>query len=45
MVRDQVIVGTNDDEIRKNPLRNQWNLKDLVDNGRKLEAAVHSVQW
>ena len=44
MIRDQVIVGTNNDEIRKNALKNQWNLKDLVDNGRKLEAAVHSAQ-
>ena len=44
MVRDQVIVGMNDDEIRKNALKNQWNLKDLVDNGRKLEVAVHSAQ-
>ena len=44
MVREQVIVGMNDDEIRKNALKNQWNLKDLVDNGRELEAAVHSAQ-
>ena len=30
MVRDQVIVGTNNDEIRRNALKNQWLLPDLV---------------
>ncbi len=44
MVRDQVIVGTIDDEIRKNSLKNQWDLENLVENGRKLEVAVHSAQ-
>lgn len=38
MIRDEIVVGTTHDDIRKNALENQWNLKDLVENGRKLEA-------
>lgn len=44
MIRDQIIVGTLLDDIRNNALKNQWALKDLVDNGRKLEAASHTAQ-
>ena len=39
LIRDQIIVGTSDDEIRKNALNNQWTLTDLVAKGRKIEAA------
>ena len=39
MIRDQIIVGTCNDEIRRNALKNQWNLKDLVFHGRQIEAA------
>ena len=44
MVRDRIIVGTRNDEIRKNALKNQWNLDDLVKNGRALEAATHGAK-
>lgn len=39
LVRDQIIFGTLNDEIRKNALKQQWNLQDLILNGRTLEAA------
>lgn len=39
LVRDQIIIGTSNDEIRKNALKNQWGLQDLILNGRSLEAA------
>lgn len=44
MVRDQIIVGTKNDDIRKNSLKNQWDLNTLIENGRKLEAASHTAQ-
>ena len=44
MVRDQIIIGTNNSEIRKNALKNQWNLTDLISNGRALEAATRGAQ-
>ena len=43
MVRDQIILGTLNDEIRRNALKQQWNLADLVINSRQLEAATHAV--
>ena len=39
LVRDQIIVGTSNDEIRKNALKQQWGLQELILNGRSLEAA------
>lgn len=44
MIRDQIVVGTVHNDIRNNALKNQWNLKDLIENGRKMEAAAHSAQ-
>ena len=43
LVRDQIIIGVISDEIRKNALKNQWNLDDLVKNGRALEAATYGA--
>ena len=40
MIRDQIIIGTTNDDIRKNALNNQWGLNDLIMNGRKMEAAT-----
>ena len=40
MIRDQIVIGTSDNEIRKSALNNQWNLADLLSNGRKIEAAT-----
>lgn len=39
LIRDQIIVGTSNDEIRKNALKQQWGLQELILNGRSLEAA------
>ena len=39
LVRDQIIVRTFNDEIRKNALKQQWGLQELILNGRSLEAA------
>ena len=44
LIRDQIIVGTTDDSIRKEALNNQWNLQDLSNNGRKMEAASYGAQ-
>ena len=43
LIRDRLIIGTKYREIRKNALKNQWNLDDLVKNGRALEAAKHGA--
>ena len=40
LIRDQIIVGTTDNEIRKKALSEQWDLDTLVGNGRKMEAAA-----
>ena len=44
LVRDQIIIGCTNTEIRKNALKNQWNLEDLMKNGRALEAATWGAQ-
>ena len=43
LVRDQIVIGTASDEIRKNALKNQWSLDELVKNGRALEAATYGA--
>ena len=40
MARDQVIIGVNNKDIQRNALKEQWNLKDLVLNGRLIQAAT-----
>ena len=44
LARDQIIIGVRSDEIRKHALKNEWNLEDLIKNGRQLEAASKGVQ-
>ena len=39
MIRDQILIGTSNDEIRKEALTNQWNLTDLITKGRSIEAS------
>ena len=39
LTRDRIVIGTTNAEIRKNALKKQWTLADLVRNGRALEAA------
>ena len=43
LVRDQIVIGTYDDDIRKKALNNEWPLTELVSQGRKLEAAAHGA--
>lgn len=40
MARDQIIIGTNNPDIQRNALKEQWNLKDLITNGRLIQAAT-----
>ena len=40
LIRDQIIIGTSNNDIRKNALKEEWTLKDLVKKGRSLETAV-----
>ena len=39
LIRDQIIIGTKNDQIRKQALKESWDLADLIKNGRSLEAA------
>ena len=39
LIRDQIIVGTMNDEIRRAALKDQWDLKKLLSQGRSLESA------
>ena len=40
MMRDQIIFGTHDSEIRRQALHEEWSLDDLIKKGRSLEAAT-----
>ena len=40
MVRDHIIIGINNQDIQRNALKEQWDLKDLVTNGRLIQAAT-----
>ena len=44
LARDQIIIGVTSNEIRQHALKNQWNLTDLISNGRRLEAANIGVE-
>ena len=39
LIRDQILIGTQDQEIRRQGLHNEWGLEDLINNGRSMEAA------
>ena len=43
LIRDQIVIGTTDDEIRKSALKDEWSLADLQAKGRKIEAASHGA--
>ena len=43
MIRDQIIIGTADNSIRKAALEEQWSLADLQSKGRKIEAAAYGA--
>ena len=40
LIRDQIIIGMQDENIRKKALEEEWSFDDLVAKGRKMEAAV-----
>ena len=44
MSRDQIIIGTTNESIRRHALKNQWGLNDLIKNGREIEAAARGAQ-
>ena len=39
LIRDQIIIGTSNDEIRRAALKDQWDLTKLLSQGRSLESA------
>ena len=43
LIRDQVIIGSNNKEIKKNAPHHQWNLSDLTTKGRQLEVATYGA--
>ena len=40
LIRDQIIIGMQDENIRKKALEEEWSFDDLVAKDRKMEAAV-----
>ena len=44
LIRNQIIIGTSNDEIRKNALKNQWSLTDLAYHGCQFEAAALAAE-
>ena len=44
MVRDQIIFGTTNDDIRRVALHEEWDLETLIKKGRSLEAATSGAQ-
>ena len=43
LIRDQIIYGVQDNDIRKGALNEQWSLEDLQTKGRQIEAATHGA--
>ena len=43
MVRDQILFGTRDPEVRKAALKDQWKLEDLLTKGRAIEASDYGA--
>ena len=42
--RDQLLFGTHNDEIRRHALHEQWNLENVIKNGRSLEASTQGAE-
>ena len=40
LIRDQILVGTNNETIREDALKNQWNLNDLLHKGQITESGI-----
>ena len=43
LIRDRIIIGTTNDDIRRNALKDQWDLETLVSKGRSLESATEGA--
>ena len=43
MIRDQIFIGTSNDDIDLSAPKNQWKLQESVTNGHQLEASTHSA--
>ena len=39
LIRDQILIGTREDEVRKNALKDQWKLTDLLTKSRTIIAS------
>ena len=44
MCRDQILLGTRDDDIRRQALHEEWSLDTLIKKGRSLEAATQGAE-
>ena len=44
LIRDQVVIGTSNNEIRRHALKDQWKLEELCVRGRQLEAASQGAR-
>ena len=44
LIRDQVIIGANSEEFRKNALKSEWKLVDIEKEGRRTEAVTTGVE-
>lgn len=42
-IRDQIVIGLQNEEIRQEALKNSWNLKELRANGTRLESAFRGA--
>lgn len=43
LIWDQILVGTNCENIREEALKNQWNLDDLLWKGQKTESEIQAA--
>ena len=43
LIRDQILFGTREDEVRKTALKNQWSTEQLQDQGRAIIASDKGV--
>lgn len=41
-IRDQIVIGTHENQIRKQALKKSWDLKTLRTEGMKMESAARS---
>ena len=44
LIRDQLVIGTTNNEIRRNALKEQWGLAELTTRARQLEAASYGAK-